>query len=239
LEAIEKEDQAIRIGNVSDLRAARKDKDKAIQEWKNQGATLYESLAKTRGSSDAAAQQTAAHIIGQQINGDFQLRSAQLHLLAAQVTANKPSETERFEQHLHDVYDAAEKAKPGSGNAAVTAATEMRKKAAAAAEGRKYDQPDKAVEHENMIQTQIDKRVGLIDSKLQSPKLKPEDRDKLLAARREIEKDVRREFPFKPETNMPPPGNKPDLDTFLNAARTLNPGVSDAALTTYYNSKYK
>ena len=115
----------------------------------------------------------------------------------------------------------------------------MRKKAAAAAEGRKYTQPDKKVEHENMIQTQIDKRVGNIDLQLQGRNLKQADRDKLLAARREIEKDVRRQFPFKPETNMPPPGNKPDLDTFLNAARTLNPGVSDAALTTYYNSKYK
>ena len=210
LEAIEKEDQAIRIGNVSDLRAARKDKDKAIQEWKNQGATLYESLAKTRGSSDAAAQQTAAHIIGQQINGDFQLRSAQLHLLAAQVTANKPSETERFEQHLHDVYDAAEKAKPGSGNAAVNAATQMRIQAAEAAQGRKYTQPDKKVEHENMIQTQIDKRVGNIDLQLQGKNLKQADRDKLLAARREIEKDVRRQFPFRPdaETTTPPPADK-------------------------------
>jgi len=239
LESIEKEDQAIRVGNVTELRAIRKEKAKGLQEWNNKGVSLIETLAKTRGSSDAAAQQTAGHIIGQQISGDFQLRSAQLHLLAAQVTANKPSEAERFEKQMNETYAAAEKAKPGSGTAAVEALVKTRATAESAVQGKKYDQPDKKVEHENMIQTQIDKRVGLIDSKLQSPKLKPEDRDKLLAARREIEKDVRREFPFKPETNMPPPGNKPDLDTFLNAARTLNPGVSDAALTTYYNSKYK
>jgi len=208
LESIEKEDQAIRVGNVTDLRAARKEKDKALQEWKNQGTTLYESLAKTRGSANDAALQTAGHIIGQQISADAQFRAAQLHLLAAQTTANKPSETERFEQHLHDVYDAAEKAKPGSGDAAVTAATEMRKKAAAAAEGRKYDQPDKAVEHENMIQTQIAKRAGLIDTQLQSKKLKPDEVKNLLTKRKLIEDDVRRQFPYKPDgaATPPPPG---------------------------------
>jgi len=210
LESIEKEDQAIRVGNVTELRAIRKEKAKGLQEWNNKGVSLIETLAKNRTNANDAALQAAGHIIGQQINGDFQLRSAQLHLLAAQVTANKPSETERFEQHLHDVYDAAEKAKPGSGDAAVNAATQMRIQAAEAAQGRKYTQPDKKVEHENMIQTQIDKRVGNIDLQLQGKNLKQADRDKLLAARREIEKDVRRQFPFRPdaETTTPPPADK-------------------------------
>jgi hypothetical protein len=208
LESIEKEDQAIRVGNVTDLRAVRKEKDKALQEWKNQGTTLYESLAKTRGSANDAALQTAGHIIGQQISADAQLRAAQLHLLAAQTTANKPTETERFEQQMKEAYDAAEKTKPGSGTAAVESLVKNRITAGSAVQGKRYDQPDKAVEHENMVQTQIAKRVGLIDTQLQSKTLKPDEVKNLLAKRKLIEDDVRRKFPYKPDgaATPPPPG---------------------------------
>jgi hypothetical protein len=207
LESIEKEDQAIRTGNVAELRAARKEKAKDLQEWNKLGISLKETLAKNRTTANDAALQTAGHIIGQQISSDAQLRAAQLHLLAAQATANKPSEAERFEKLMKETYAAAEKEKPGSGTAAVEALVKTRMTAESAVQGRKYDQPDKAVEHENMIQSRIKDRVGFIDAKLQNPKLKPEERDKLLATRREIEKDVRRQFPFKPgaETTTPPP----------------------------------
>jgi hypothetical protein len=250
LEAIEKEDQAIRIGNVSDLRAARKDKDKAIQEWKNQGATLYESLNKTRGSSDAAAQQTAGHIIGQQISADAQLRAAQLHLLAAQTTANKPSEAERFEKQMNETYAAAEKAKPGSGTAAVEALVKTRATAESAVQGKKYDQPDKTSEHSAKVYDILNRdpvynSAKNVQFRLGSKtNLNDKDKAKLDAANTYTKNEFDRVSKtvaggVLPETNTPAPGNKPDLDTFLNAARTLNPGVSDAALTTYYNSKYK
>ena len=41
-------------------------------------------------------------------------------------------------------------------------------------------------------------------------------------------------------TPAPAPVQAPaNLNTFLDAARKANPGVSDADLTAYYNSKYK
>jgi cytochrome c551/c552 len=43
-----------------------------------------------------------------------------------------------------------------------------------------------------------------------------------------------------PAPTQPAPAAKgPDLNTFMVAARKANPGVSDADLKAYYNSKYK
>jgi len=208
LESIEKEDQAIRVGNVTELRAIGKEKAKGLQEWNNKGVSLIETFAKNRTNANDAALQTAGHIIGQQISADAQLRAAQLHLLAAQTTANKPTETERFEQQMKEAYDAAEKTKPGSGTAAVESLVKNRITAGSAVQGKRYDQPDKSVEHENMVQTQIAKRAGLIDTQLQSKKLKPDEVKNLLTKRKLIEDDVRRQFPYKPDgaATPPPPG---------------------------------
>jgi len=250
LESIEKEDQAIRVGNVTELRAVRKEKAKDLQDWNNRGVSLKETLAKNLTNANDAALQTAGHIIGQQISGDFQLRSAQLHLLAAQVTANKPSEAERFEKQMNETYAAAEKAKPGSGTAAVEALVKTRATAESAVQGKKYDQPDKTSEHSAKVYDILNRdpvynAAKNVQFRLGSKtNLNDKDKAKLDAANTYTKNEFDRVSKtvaggVLPETNTPAPGNKPDLDTFLNAARTLNPGVSDAALTTYYNSKYK
>ena len=65
----------------------------------------------------------------------------------------------------------------------------------AALMGTKYTGTDKSYEHEKIVQDNIKARTSSIDLKLQKATLKPEERDKLLERRKEIEMQVRKEFP--------------------------------------------
>jgi hypothetical protein len=61
--------------------------------------------------------------------------------------------------------------------------------------GTKYTGTDKSYEHEKIVQDKINARTSMIDLNLQKATLKPEERDKLLERRKEIEMQVRKEFP--------------------------------------------
>ena len=159
---IEKADEIIRTGTASQVRAARAKKEELMEAYKNEEVTMLEKLATIRGTAQNTAttnasqilereSSNAASILGHQISANATVRSAELHRIAATITANRPSETERLKTELVNVYNDAEKAKPGSGEAAVDRATLLHIKAAEAAQGKKYVQPNKDAEHAGLV----------------------------------------------------------------------------------------
>jgi hypothetical protein len=101
---------------------------------------------------------------------------------------------ERVEAKARDIWDAAEKRQPGSGDATVRKFLDNHALIASAVLGQKYAGTDKSVEHEKIIQDEIKSRTSMIDQKLQQPNLKPEERAKHLARRKEIEQGIRADF---------------------------------------------
>jgi len=159
---IEKADEIIRTGTASQVRAARAKKEELMEAYKNEEVTMLEKLATIRGTAQNTAttnasqilereSQNAASILGHQISANATVRSAELHRIAANIMANKPTETERFKAELVNTYNDAEKAKPGSGEAAVDRAVALQTRAGTAVQGKRYDQPNKDAEHAGLV----------------------------------------------------------------------------------------
>jgi hypothetical protein len=159
---IEKADEVIRTGNASEIKAAKAAKQKAMQDYKNAEIGMYEKLGQIRGTAQNTATSSAAQILeresanaasilGHQISANATVRAAELHRIAANVMANKPTETERFKAELVNTYNDAEKAKPGSGEAAVDRAVALQTRAGTAVQGKRYDQPNKDAEHAGLV----------------------------------------------------------------------------------------
>ena len=159
---IEKADEIIRTGTASQVRAARAKKEELMEAYKNEEVTMLEKLATIRGTAQNTAttnasqilereSANAASILGHQISANATVRAAELHRIAANVMANKPTETERFKAELINTYNDAEKAKPGSGEAAVDRAVALQTRAGTAVQGKRYDQPNKDAEHAGLV----------------------------------------------------------------------------------------
>ena len=159
---IEKADEIIRTGTASQVRAARAKKEELMEAYKNEEVTMLEKLATIRGTAQNTAttnasqilereSQNAASILGHQISANATVRAAELHRIAANIMANKPTETERFKAELINTYNDAEKAKPGSGEAAVDRAVALQTRAGTAVQGKRYDQPNKDAEHAGLV----------------------------------------------------------------------------------------
>jgi hypothetical protein len=103
--------------------------------------------------------------------------------------ANKPTETERFKAELINTYNDAEKAKPGSGEAAVDRAVALQTRAGTAVQGKRYDQPNKDFEHKSAVykllnQDSLYGQAKQVIAKLEGkPKLTDKEQSKLTAAR--------------------------------------------------------
>ena len=192
--AIEAADEAIRTGNKAEIQKRISERDKAIATAQEARARLKAENARTQQMGLDSAMQTAGSITHANITAVGQVKAAEIHAAAVRAGVNKPSELDKFKADASQIWEKAEKNKPGSGEAAVNAYAESVRKAQAALLGTKYEGQNKSVEHEKIIQDEIKSRTSMIDQKLQQPNLKPEERAKHLARRKEIEQGIRADF---------------------------------------------
>jgi hypothetical protein len=141
-QAIEAADEAIRTGTVSEARKAVAERDKAIAEAKKARAESASRNAQTEQMGIDAAVQGATSITGHKISAEASIRSAGIHAAAVKAGISKKSELERVMEQANQVFLDAEKAKPGSGPAALAAFKENISSMQSAIQGARHDGPD-------------------------------------------------------------------------------------------------
>lgn len=193
--ALEAADEAVRTGNANTIIAAKNAAIKAKQDAQVKAAELAQmqsdntQRAKAAGITAAvqltdARNRDATMLKVAQENNISQEKVAQIHAAAQKYAADKPDVGERIFKKYVDI-------KNQKGQKEADEFLNDQSKVREIAIGFKYTGTNKDVEHETAIQNAIQKRTSLIDTKLQSPNLKPEERKKLLEQRGLIEKEVR------------------------------------------------
>lgn len=193
-DAAEKADEAVRSGKASDIVRARDEERKAQADYKKAEVELEKSIMTTKATASGQGLQAAASVISSKLSSDATVRSAQIRAEVEKLSLNKPTERERLVNELDGVFKAAEASKPGSGSAAVESRLERIKQASAVLLGERFTGKDTSPKDSKAVEDVITKRTALIDTRLQSGNLKPQEEADLLARRKRIADQVRKDM---------------------------------------------
>ena len=183
-DAVEKADEAVRSGKATDIVRARDEERKAQADYKKAEVELEKSIMTSKATASGQGLMAATQLTTTGMSNLTSLQVAKIQAAATRAGLTKPSESERVGAEYRRILGAG-----GQKAADAFLADEARVRAAVS--GVKYEGPDKSASIELKVQEEVRKRAPNIDARLQNPKLKPEDRAKLTAMRRDIEKEVR------------------------------------------------
>lgn len=196
--ALEQADEAIRTGNAATITAAKAAAAKAKQEAQQKGAELAQMQSDNTAKAQSAGVAAAVQLTDARNRDATMLKTAQMNNISAEKVANIHAAAQRYAADKPDagerIFRAYVDIKKKDGDVAADKFLADQEKVRDIALGYKYSGPNKDVEHEAAIQKAIEARVGMIDTKLQRPDLKPDERKKLLDTRKQIETEVRSGF---------------------------------------------
>jgi hypothetical protein len=193
-DAVEKVDEAVRSGKATDIVRARDEERKAQADYKKAEVELEKSIMTSKATASGQGLQAAASLMGQKMSSDATVRAAQIRAEVDRLQINRSTERERLINELDGVFKAAEASKPGSGSAAVEARLERIRQASESLLGARFTGPDTSPKDSKAVEDIITKRTALIDTRLQSGNLKPQEEADLLARRKRIADQVRKDM---------------------------------------------
>jgi len=193
-DAVEKVDEAVRSGKATDIVRARDEERKAQADYKKAEVDLEKSIMTSKATASGQGLQAAASLMGQKMSSDATVRAAQIRAEVDRLQINRSTERERLINELDGVFKAAEASKPGSGSAAVEARLERIRQASESLLGARFTGPDTSPKDSKAVEDIITKRTALIDTRLQSGNLKPQEEADLLARRKRIADQVRKDM---------------------------------------------
>jgi len=214
MDAVEKADEAIRIGDATSIVAAKEAHKKALQDYKMAGVEVAKTQAQAEGLRSQTGTQAATAVFGDQLrlqaerertasaekvaaaNNVSAQKVAEIYAAATRAGANRPSEQERFASE----YFAKVKTE---GQAAADAWLVQQEKIRSVSGGVKYGGQDKDVEREIKIQAEIRAQTEGLKQRLSGAK-DPAKRAAIQTQIDDIEKKVRADV-ARASGDAPPP----------------------------------
>lgn len=182
-DAAEKADEAVRSGKASDIVRARDEERKAQADYKKAEVELEKSIMTTKTTASGQGLMAATQLETNRQTNLTHVQTANIQAAATRAGI-KPDDRKVVGDEYRRILGT-------SGQKAADAFLADEAKIRAVVGGVKYEGPDKSASIELKVQEEVRKRAPNIDARLQNPKLKPEDRAKLTAMRRDIEREVR------------------------------------------------
>jgi hypothetical protein len=186
-DAVEKADEAVRSGKASDIVRARDEERKAQADYKKAEVELEKSIMTSKATASGQGLMAATQLTTTGMSNLTSLQVAKIQAAATRAGLTKPSESERVGAEYRRILGAG-----GQKAADAFLADEARVRAAVG--GVKYEGPDTSTRDSRAIQDAISKRTTMIDTQLQSGNLKPDKEAELLARRKKIADQVRKEM---------------------------------------------
>jgi hypothetical protein len=176
--------EALASGNADAILKQRDELEKAQRDYKLKKVDMLNEQARLQNTATGNALNAATQLTTTGMSNLTSLQVANIHAAATRAGLTKPSESERVGTEYRRILQAG-------GQKAADAFLADEAKVRAAVGGVKYEGQDTSARDSAKVQDAISKRTASIDMRLQNPKLKPEDREKLLDLRRQIEREVR------------------------------------------------
>ena len=186
-DAVEKADEAVRSGKATDIVRARDEERKAQADYKKAEVELEKSIMTSKATASGQGLMAATQLTTTGMSNLTSLQVAKIQAAATRAGLTKPSESERVGAEYRRILGAG-----GQKAADAFLADEARVRAAVG--GVKYEGPDTSTRDSKAIQDAISKRTTMIDTQLQSGNLKPDKEAELLARRKKIADQVRKEM---------------------------------------------
>jgi len=186
-DAVEKADEAVRSGKATDIVRARDEERKAQADYKKAEVELEKSIMTSKATASGQGLMAATQLTTTGMSNLTSLQVAKIQAAATRAGLTKPSESERVGAEYRRILGAG-------GQKAADAFLADEAKVRAAVGGVKYEGPDTSTRDSKAIQDAISKRTTMIDTQLQSGNLKPDKEAELLARRKKIADQVRKEM---------------------------------------------
>lgn len=186
-DAVEKADEAVRSGRASDIIRAREEERKAQADYKKAEVELEKSIMTAKATASGQGLQAATQLTTTGMSNLTSLQVANIHAAATRAGLTKPSESERVGAEYRRILGA-------NGQKAADAFLADEARVRAAVGGVKYEGQDTSTKDSKAIQDAISKRTAMIDAQLQSGNLKPDKEAELVARRKKIADQVRKEM---------------------------------------------
>lgn len=186
-DAVEKADEAVRSGKATDIVRARDEERKAQADYKKAEVELEKSIMTSKATASGQGLMAATQVTTTGMSNLTSLQVAKIQAAATRAGLTKPSESERVGAEYRRILGAG-------GQKAADAFLADEAKVRAAVGGAKYEGPDTSIKDSKAVQDAISKRTTMIDTQLQSGNLKPDKEAELLARRKKIADQVRKEM---------------------------------------------